>query len=279
MSNIGKRLLTFFIGLPIILGLVFLNFQHHLVLNIIITIGCVIGSYEFCSIVSSKIKLTSKVLVMTFAGLLPLLGYIFILSDISLEILLWVFTLEILFIMAVECFTAKEFSVSLEKISFSILALFYCSYMPTFITRLCYYENSVPLLILYFVFVFMCDSGAWFFGILFGKNNRGIFKASPNKSIAGFVGGIITDIALAVVIRAIFPDFFHGEYWRIIILAFITAVAAIIGDLVESVFKRSCGAKDSGKLIPGRGGLLDCMDSLIAAIPVYYIGLHFLYSL
>ena len=61
------------------------------------------------------------------------------------------------------------------------------------------------------------------------------------------------------------------------ILGAITAVAAIIGDLIESVFKRSCDIKDSGNLIPGRGGVLDSIDSVIIAAPIFYIGYNFLF--
>ena len=123
----------------------------------------------------------------------------------------------------------------------------------------------------------MCDSGAWFFGILFGKSTRGVFAASPNKSIVGFIGGIVTSIECGILFKFIFPGVFYGSFWKIVIVSSTTAVAAIIGDLIESVFKRSCDVKDSGTLIPGRGGLLDCIDSLLLGAPIYYIGIHILY--
>ena len=123
----------------------------------------------------------------------------------------------------------------------------------------------------------MTDSGAWFFGVLFGKSTRGFFKASPNKSLVGFFGGIITAIACGILFKFIFPTVFFGSIWKIVLVSFTTALAAIIGDLIESVFKRSLGVKDSGTIIPGRGGLLDCLDSLILGAPIFYIGIHFLY--
>ena len=76
-----------------------------------------------------------------------------------------------------------------------------------------------------------------------------------------------------------FNDVVLYSYWRVFILGFITSIAGIIGDLIESVIKRSLECKDSGTLIPGRGGLLDSIDSIIIAAPVYYAGLYFLFGI
>lgn len=101
--------------------------------------------------------------------------------------------------------------------------------------------------------------------------------ASPNKSLVGFFGGIITSMACGLLFKFLFPVIFYGPFWKVLIVAAATALASIVGDLIESVFKRSCDVKDSGILIPGRGGLLDCIDSLILAAPIYYIAIHILY--
>jgi phosphatidate cytidylyltransferase len=110
-----------------------------------------------------------------------------------------------------------------------------------------------------------------------GKNNRGIIKASPNKSILGFIGGFLGSIAVGILAYFIFFDIF-GHLLKMIILGFITALAAIIGDLAESVMKRSAQIKDSGNVIPGRGGILDSIDSIIFAAPAYYITIQFLFN-
>lgn len=275
-KNLIKRLLTFFIGIPVVVCLLMIDFQQYLVLNFCIILISALAAHEFFNMVSVKVPLKSKAFFLTLCATLPLLSYIFILSEISLDYLLWVFTIEVILIMAVECFLSQEFTNSIEIMAFSAFGLFYCGYLLTFIIRLSVFEHAKSLLILFFLFVFMCDSGAWFFGVLLGKNNRGIFKASPNKSIAGFVGGIVTDIALVCVLKLVFPEQMPAEYWRYIILAAGTALGGICGDLIESTMKRSCGIKDSGNLIPGRGGMLDCIDSIILAIPVFYILYHYL---
>ena len=125
------------------------------------------------------------------------------------------------------------------------------------------------------VIVFGTDSLAWFFGMLFGKKNRGLIKASPNKSIAGFVGGVFGTIIVVFIITRFIPlfnqYFSHISNFEIFFITFITSLFAIIGDLIESVFKRSANIKDSGNLIPGRGGILDSVDSMLLAAPVFYL--------
>ena len=123
----------------------------------------------------------------------------------------------------------------------------------------------------------MCDSFAWFFGILFGKSTRGFVAASPNKSLVGFIGGIIGSLGCGFVLKYFFPAAISISNLNLVILGIITSVSAIIGDLIESVFKRSCDIKDSGNLIPGRGGVLDSIDSVVIAAPIFYIGYNFLF--
>ncbi|MCQ2597909.1 MAG: phosphatidate cytidylyltransferase [Treponema sp.] len=276
MSNLAKRLMTFIIGLPLMIVFVLVKPYYHVVLQIVAIAASILSINEYHNMVSNKIKFYPKWLLIGLNVLLTALSYFFLILNLSQEILLWVYTFIVVILMAVECFSAEEFSQSVEKIALAAFGIFYIGYLITFVNRMCAFENETHIIVLFFVFVFMCDSAAWFFGMLFGKNNRGFFKASPNKSIAGFIGGIATDIALACVLKLIFPSILEGTFWRYIILAFGTAVASIIGDLIESVIKRSCNTKDSGNVIPGRGGMLDCIDSIVIAAPVFYILYYFL---
>lgn len=278
MNKVAKRLLVFFIGVPIVIAIVSLYYYNYIALNIVVVSASALAANEFYNMAKLKFKLFPKTAVIILTAALPFLAYNFILTDMDFANLIWFLVIEIFTFMAAESILAKSFDFSLEKIAVTVLIIFYCGYMPTFITRLtALKENATVLIYLYFILVFMCDSGAWFFGVLFGKSTRGIFAASPNKSLVGFFGGILTSIACGIVFKLIFPFIFFGPYWKMILTGFVTAIAAIIGDLIESVFKRSCGVKDSGIIIPGRGGLLDCLDSLLLGAPVYYIIIHFLY--
>ena len=179
--------------------------------------------------------------------------------------------------MGFECFTAKTFENSASKISYSTLTLFYTGFLLTFISRMTLLPDSKYVISLFLLFVFMCDSFAWFFGILFGKSTRGYVAASPNKSLVGFIGGIICSIGCGFLFKFIFPEIITISNLHLAILGFVTSLSAIIGDLIESVFKRSCQVKDSGSLIPGRGGILDSIDSIVIAAPIFYIGYNFLF--
>ena len=278
MNKIAKRLLVFFIGVPLIIGVVTLSYYNHIALNILAIFCSAFAAHEFYNMAKLKYKMFPKTAVIIFTAALPFLAYNSILIDMDFSNLSWFLVLEIFTFMGAESIISKDFSESVIKIAITVLILFYCGYMITFIIHLtAIKENASIFLYLYFILVFMTDSGAWFFGVLFGKSTRGFFKASPNKSLVGFFGGIITAIACGILFKFIFPTVFFGSIWKIVLVSFTTALAAIIGDLIESVFKRSFGVKDSGTIIPGRGGLLDCLDSLILGAPIFYIGIHFLY--
>lgn len=276
MSKTVKRLLTFFIGIPLVLVIVFTDVFNHLPLHIAIGFFTVLAASEFYDMLTKKYSLFPKSYILLFTGLLPYATYTFILFELNVEIVPWFYLFEVLILMGIECFTAKTFEKSLSKIAFSSLIIFYCGFLLTFLSRLTILENSKYVISLFLIFVFFCDSLAWFFGILFGKSTRGCVAASPNKSVVGFIGGIVCAILAGILFKFIFYDKISLSYSKIIFLGFLTSVAAIVGDLIESVFKRSSNVKDSGVLIPGRGGVMDSIDSILIAVPVFYICNYFL---
>lgn len=280
MEKVYKRLLIFFIGIPVIFGLVLLSFCNHLVVNLIIMVFAGLGANEFYNMLSPSHKLFPKPLIILLTVIQPVCSYIFVLLGIDSIISSWVLIFEILALMGIECFVERDFPIAVSKLSLSILIILYCGFMFSFIIRLTGIEEySNYYIILFLLIVFMCDSLAWFFGILFGKSTRGYVPASPNKSLVGFIGGIFGSIISAVLFKFLFPEVLPGSFLKIILLSGICGVAAIIGDLIESIFKRSCNVKDSGTLIPGRGGVLDSIDSLLATAPIFYTLFHFLYQI
>jgi len=287
MGILSKRLLMFFIGIPAVIVLVvFLPFQKHLLLNIAVVVFSSIGAYELSQMLKKKNLCVSKIESIILGALAP--------AALTLNICFgfpeWTIPL---IIMAGSCWALLSHSFSsLEKMdnvtnslasSFSLLI--YPGFFMYWIVKMTAWENSGAILLFLFI-SFGSDSTAWLLGNLFGANNRGIIAASPNKSIAGFIGGMVGSIIIAGGAALLFPSVFlasngyasiPGIVPMAILLGFFTGIAAALGDLAESAIKRSCGVKDSGSLMPGRGGILDSIDSLAASSPVFYLLFNLLF--
>jgi phosphatidate cytidylyltransferase len=149
-------------------------------------------------------------------------------------------------------------------VPFSLLnyfALSYSSYRIGFQTH---------ILLGYFILLWANDSGAYAFGLSIGRNK--LFpRVSPKKSWEGLIGGLFTTLLAAWLLSFFFLEIslFH---W--VVIGLITAGMGIFGDLVESMFKRSVGVKDSGKILPGHGGLLDRFDCVLLSAPVVFVYLE-----
>lgn len=117
--------------------------------------------------------------------------------------------------------------------------------------------------------IWTTDTGAYLVGRKMGKVKLWP-DISPNKTIEGFFGGIITAIIFACIFQAFFP--IASSYWIVIVVTIIASIIGQLGDLVESAIKRNYNVKDSGSLLPGHGGILDRFDSLLFVLPL----LHFL---
>ncbi len=117
--------------------------------------------------------------------------------------------------------------------------------------------------------VWAADIGAYFAGKKLGKAKL-MPKVSPNKTIEGFVGGLVSVAVLVLLLNWSF-SIDASAYPVYLMIAIVTAVISAVGDLSESMLKRSAGIKDSGSILPGHGGLLDRIDSLVAAGPVFIL--------
>lgn len=135
--------------------------------------------------------------------------------------------------------------------------------------------NGIAWLFFLFLAVFASDIGAFYVGSFLGKHKL-CPKISPNKSVEGAIGGF----ALSMICTLTYQEIWMPEVslTETLPLAFLCALAAQIGDLFESVIKRSMGVKDSGTILPGHGGVLDRIDSLLMAIPVFYVMKFFVYT-
>ncbi|ALB71780.1 phosphatidate cytidylyltransferase [Cronobacter muytjensii] len=128
-----------------------------------------------------------------------------------------------------------------------------------------HYSGALWLLYVMFL-VWGADSGAYMFGKMFGKHKLAP-KVSPGKTWQGFIGGLFTAAIISWIYGA-WADL-NVAPATLLTCSIVAALASVLGDLTESMFKREAGIKDSGHLIPGHGGILDRIDSLTAAVPVF----------
>ncbi len=132
-------------------------------------------------------------------------------------------------------------------------------------------ENGRNLILSLIFMIWITDSAAYFVGRAIGKH-KGIFKASPNKSLEGFLAGILFSFACSYILI----KFLGLSIPQALAAAISGGIFGQMGDLFESILKRDAGVKDSSNVLPGHGGLLDRFDSLLLAAPIFYVILYFI---
>jgi len=150
---------------------------------------------------------------------------------------------------------------------FYVMVPFYCFYALGFKDGV--YLYALPLGFL--LTLWSNDTGAYLIGRAFGRNKL-YERISPGKTWEGFVGGLLSAVLVGYILFQNTNDVL--ALWQWLTMGALIAVTGTLGDLVESMLKRSLGVKDSGNLLPGHGGLLDRFDGLLIAAPVIYIFLY-----
>ncbi|HYY30818.1 MAG TPA: phosphatidate cytidylyltransferase [Chthoniobacterales bacterium] len=187
-------------------------------------------------------------------------------------------------VIARQMFRPTVKSAPLEAMAYTLFGLLYVAWLFNFLTKIVYAIPRNPqggtvgqYYVLYLVVVTkFADMGAYLVGSRIGRHQM-MPHISPSKTWEGFFGSLLFSIAASCLLIFIMPktlvwlNFFHGT-----ILGLLIGVAAVIGDLGESIIKRSTGVKDSGVLLPGIGGMLDLIDSLLFTAPILFFYLRFL---
>jgi phosphatidate cytidylyltransferase len=186
----------------------------------------------------------------------------------------------ILFVLGlcVRQFLSKSNAAGITAISTTLFGLMYVPWLLNFIQKINFFPGlggDGKFYVLYFLLVTkFSDMGAYMVGSLIGKHKM-IPRISPAKTWEGFVGAILVSAGSSLV----FVHFFGGHMFGMntlhaVILGAVLSSTAVIGDLIESLFKREAGVKDSGRFFPGIGGALDLIDSLLFNAPIMYLYLR-----
>ena len=277
MKKIFKRLIVFFTGVPILLAIIILfPQQNHLLLNLVTIAFSILGALEFKNILAHKNLIISTPETVILGAISPAAWTVVASFGITGHIVPGAYILGAIWLLAARVFTgAEKLDSYIGRTTAGFSIMIYPGLFMAWIIQMTVFKEASWVILMFFLVVFLNDAAAWAAGVTLGKNNRGLIPASPNKSIAGFIGGMAASVVLGMIAAKLLPAAFTSDVMPSIpagaILGFFTGIASILGDLGESAIKRSAGVKDSGTLIMGRGGALDCIDSLALAAPVYYV--------
>jgi phosphatidate cytidylyltransferase len=184
----------------------------------------------------------------------------------------------ILFVLGlcVRQFVSRSNTTGIVAISTTLFGLMYVPWLLNFIQKINFFPGvDGRFYVLYFILVTkFSDTGAYAVGSLIGRHKM-IPRISPGKTWEGFGGAIVLSTAASLVFAHFFGDRMAGmSRLHAVVLGVLLSSTAVIGDLIESLFKREAGVKDSGRLFPGIGGILDLLDSLLFNAPIMYLYLR-----
>ncbi|MFP4153157.1 MAG: phosphatidate cytidylyltransferase [Alkalispirochaeta sp.] len=300
--NTLLRLLVFFLGIPL-LALAALAFPRHglPVYGVIVIVASAIAAYEAAFFFPPLVRdyPGRQIVIPVLGAILPVVGYLSshlagsLLADrlgslriVSLLLLLIAVTVTICMIMAVQVLKRRETEIFqiINVVSAHIFILIYPGLFAWHAVMLATLPNPSVVVIVFILAVYLNDSMAWLVGRLIGplttrKDAPPPVAVSPNKSVAGFVGGFLASPIVLVAAATLYPDVWSGSPLRHLLFGGIIGIVSILGDLVESAFKRAATVKDSGQIIPGRGGLLDSIDSPLFTAPFFYYSAVLIYGM
>lgn len=257
-----QRLIT---GIIAAVGFVLLLYIGGISYLAIILLMSLIGYYEFLKLNRFRLNHLSAWIGMltTFMIVIP---WELVNWGIQLSIVQVVW-LSMLAFMTVTVLSRNR--INLPRIAILFLGAFYIGigFYAMLAIRL---DDQFGLIWSFFVFacIWATDSGAYLAGRMFG--NRLLWPAiSPKKTIEGAAGGILLSVIAAIIFVLLFPEQFTWS--KALMIGFLIACFAQLGDLIQSAYKRAAKIKDTGKILPGHGGILDRCDSWLIVFPMIYI--------
>jgi phosphatidate cytidylyltransferase len=238
--------------------------------------------WEFTGLVNDREKVTVNRLISTVAGVYFFFAVAGFSSDLTPSAVFIPYLVSIIYLMVAELYLKNEDPI--HDWAYTMMAQMYIALPFSLLNTLAFhstpqgfvaYDAVLPLSV--FVFLWMNDTGAYLCGSLLGKHK--LFpRISPGKSWEGSIGGGILVIAIAVLVWYLTEQYQLNQLGLTAIewagLGLTVVVFGTWGDLVESLFKRTLGIKDSGNILPGHGGMLDRFDSSLLAIPAAVVYLY-----
>lgn len=272
MINVMKRILSGAIYIALIVGAILLLDNSPVMYLLVFPLLIVLGIGEMVTMAKNDAAQSWLVIVIDMLGGVGLFVafYMHYEGETMQSRALWL--LPVAFYVIIRCIVQlyRPQQNALHSLERSFFSLGYVA-LPVSLLN-CIMSITAPRLLLgMFIFIWLYDTGAYCVGMLLGRH-RLFERISPKKSWEGVIGGVAACIAGAYATHYWFDEFFQvPELATWVGLSVVVAVFATFGDLVESLIKRSVGVKDSGNILPGHGGILDRIDSLLLVAPAVLI--------
>ena len=279
-----NRVLVALIGVPLLLfiyaGESFFRINlYGLPMLIFTNLVIGIGIYEFYKMIKILGKEVYDKFGIIVALIIPNLVYLSNRSSyLEQKLITVVLIVATIFMLTYRVFR-NQIKGTLEKVSYTLLGIIYVSVFFSQIINLYFLGAVFPLILQ--VLVWVSDTSAGIVGVAIGRKffKNGFTEISPKKSVEGALGSIVFTGLAFMLIVVLYIEKINGatvgEVFLSFIIGAIISVVAQIGDLIESLFKRECGVKDSGTILMGHGGVLDRFDSMILVLPFVTMVLYF----
>lgn len=246
----------------VLIGIVVVTINYDWLCGLTVCAFIIGGLYEFFTMLEKKGIILFKYFGIGMGAIIPLsILFKFELTR-SWELFFIILALLALILMQ---FRRKEHEGVIVGISATVFGILYVAWFLSFLIKIRYLSDGAGLLIMLLLITKLGDIGAYLVGTRFGKTPL-IPRISPKKSVEGAVGGLVFSI-LGALASKIFVSY---TYVHLVFLGAFLGILGQLGDLSESLMKRDCQIKDSSQLLPGLGGILDLLDSLIFTAPVFY---------
>ena len=233
------------------------------VCGLVITLFIIVGLYEFFTMLEKKELNLYKYFGIGMGTVIPLsMVFRFELTK-SWELLFIVLALLFLILMQ---FKRRQNTGVIVDISTTLFGILYVSWFFSFLIKIRYLPGGLGLLALVLLITKLGDIGAYFVGSNVGRTPL-LPHISPNKTVEGAIAGLVFSVLGALISK----PFLKFSYIHLVFLGIFLGLLGQLGDLSESLLKRDCQVKDSGNIIPGMGGVLDEIDSILFTAPVFYL--------
>ena len=272
-KGFASRLLLITVAFPVLGALIFVLPQlHHLAFNAGVTAACVVGAFETRGLFQARGVPCARYLAPVLAGSLPLVTWFEVAGLIPAGwTRAWLpLAIGMILVRATVMKDTRQLAGFLPFVSSSVFTLLYPAFFLAWVVRFSALGEPSLSILFFLCLVFGNDMAAYFAGSLFGGTTRLNLAISPGKTAVGFAAGIFGTLVVYTIFRFAAPFLLPSSVPLGVVTMVILGVAVIIGDLVESGLKRSANVKDSGIIIPGRGGILDSVDSMVLSAPLFY---------